>query len=173
MQNLAALGQVTSVAGSGAVTVWAAISGFLVLIVPAVILILFSRYVGRGPYVAILLALYAAYALYAAFPYVTVLPSAPAITALATRLGIYLGLVLFFYIILRRVVVSDFLHIGSLSLILISFLASGFLLALAYQVFPVTEVYHFNPALDPFFGPKRFFFWWFIGPALGLFFLAK
>lgn len=169
----AELAQVSTIATHGAITVWAAISGFLLLIVPAILLILFSRYVGRGPFVAVLLSLYASYALYAAFPYVAVLPTAPAITALATRLGIYAGLAFFFYIILRRVVVSDFLHISSLSLILISTLTSGFLLALAYHVFPVADVYSFNAALDPLFGPKQYFFWWFVAPAVGLFFFAK
>ncbi len=173
MPDIAALGQVSTVATHSAITVWGAISGFLVLIVPALLLFIFARYIGRGPYVAILLAFYAAYALYAAFPYTSLLPTAPAITALGTRLGLYIGLTFLFYLILRRVVVSDFLYIGSLSLMLLSLLGSAFLLALAYHVFPVSELYHFNTALDPFFAPKQFFFWWFIGPAVGLFFLAR
>ena len=173
MPDVASLGQVGTLATHSAITVWGAISGFLVIIVPTLMLIIFARYVGKGQFVAILLALYASYALYAAFPYMAVLPTAPAITALVTRLGIYAGLALLFYIILRRVVVSDFLYIGTLGLILLSLLASTFLLALAYHVFPVTELYHFNSALDPFFAPKQYFFWWFLGPAVGLFFFAK
>lgn len=173
MPNVSSLGQVRTLATSSAITVWAAVSGFLVLIIPALALFLFARYVGKGQFVAVLLALYASYALYAVFPYVAVLPTAPAATALATRLGIYLGLTFAFYIILRRVVVSDFLYIGTVGLLLLSLLGSAFLLALAYHVFPVGSVYHFNAALDPFFGPKQYFFWWFIGPAVGLFFFAK
>ena len=158
---------------SNAVSSWDVISGFLVLIVPALILFYVGWYVGRGPFVAMLLAFYAAYALYAVFPYVDLLPSAPAITALATRLGLYAGLTLLFYIILRRVVVSDFLYVGMMGLMLLSILGSAFLLALGYHIFPVADVYHFNAALDPFFGPNQFFFWWFAGPAVGLFFFAK
>lgn len=158
---------------SNAVSSWDVISGFLVLIVPALVLFYVGWYVGRGPFVAALLAFYAAYALYAAFPYADVLPSAPAATALATRLGLYLGLTFLFYIILRRVVVSDFLYIGMFGLLLLSVLASTFLLALGYHIFPVSAVYTFNAALDPFFKPDAYFFWWFIGPAVGLFFLAK
>jgi hypothetical protein len=173
MPDIGSLGQVSTLATHSAITVWGAISGFLVIIVPTLLLILFSRYVGRGQFVALLLALYASYALYAAFPYMDLLPSAPAVTALATRLGIYGALVLLFYVILRRVVVSDFLYIGLMGLVLLSLLASTFLLALAYHVFPVTELYHFNTALDPFFAPTQYFFWWFIGPAIGLFFFAK
>ena len=167
------LGAVTTVATHGAITVWAAVSGFLVLIVPALLLIVFARYVGKGQFVALLLALYASYSLYAAFPYDSLLPTAPAITALATRLGLYAGLGLAFYIILRRVVVSDFLYIGTIGLLILSLLASAFLVALGYHVFPVSDLYHFNAALDPFFGPEKFFFWWFLGPAVGLFFFAK
>jgi len=173
MPAVGSLGTITTVATSSAITVWAAISGFLVLIIPALLLFIFARYVGRGQFVALLLALYASYALYATFPYTSVLPTAPAITALATRLGLYAGLALLFYIIMRRVVVSDFLYIGTVGLLILSLLGSCFLLALAYHVFPVSELYHFNPALDPFFGPKQFFFWWFAGPAVGLFFFAK
>lgn len=173
MPDIASLGQVSTVATHSAITVWGAISGFLVLIVPALLLFLIAWYIGRGPFVATLLALYAAFAVYTAFPYDSLLPAAPAITALATRLALYLGLVVLFYIILRRVVVSDFLYIGMLWLGLLSLLGSAFLLALAYHIFPVSELYHFNTALDPFFAPKQFFFWWFIGPAVGLFFFAR
>lgn len=158
---------------SNAVSSWDVVSGFLVLIVPALLLFLIAWYIGRGPFVATLLALYAAFAVYTAFPYDSLLPAAPTITALATRLALYLGLVVLFYIILRRVVVSDFLYIGMLWIALLSLLGSAFLLALAYHIFPVAELYHFNTALDPFFAPKQFFFWWFIGPAVGLFFFAR
>jgi hypothetical protein len=173
MQALETFAPIGNFITGSAVTYWDVISGFLVLIVPAIILFYVGWYVGRGQFVALTLAFYAAYALYATFPYMDFLPSAPAVTALATRLGIYLGLIFFFYIILRRVVVSDFLHIGLVGLLLLCLLGSAFLLALAYHVFPVSEVYRFNAALSPFFAPKQFFFWWFLGPAVGLFFFAK
>jgi hypothetical protein len=156
-----------------AVNYWDVASGFLIIIVPTIILFYIGWYVGRGPFVAVLLAFYAAYGVYAAFPYMDILPSAPPVTALATRLALYAGLVALFYIILRRVVVSDFLYIGAMGIILLSVLGSTFLLALAYHVFPVLEVYQFNHALDPFFRPDRFYFLWFAGPAVGLFFLAR
>lgn len=168
-----AIVQVTSVAGPIAANVWNSVSDFAIIIAIVVIFVLFARYVGRGPFVGVMLAFYVAYALYVAFPYQDYLPSAPVITALATHVGLYLGLVLVFYIVLRRVVVSDFLYIGSLGLIALSLLAAGLLLALAYQVFDVTKVYHFTPAIDMLFAPKQYFFWWFLAPAIGLFFLAR
>ena len=158
---------------SNVVSSWDVISGFLIVIVPALVLFYIGWYIGRGPFVAILLALYAAYAVYIVFPYTGILPSAPPITALAARLVLYLGLVVLFYIILRRVVVSDFLYIGILGLGLLSLLGAAFLVALAYHVFTVTEVYQFNPALNMVFAAKQYFFWWFLAPAVGLLFLAK
>jgi hypothetical protein len=168
-----AITQVTTYAGPMALGAWNSVSDFLIVVVLVVAFVLFSRYAGRGPFVGVILSFYTAYALYIAFPYGSYLPSAPPITALATHVGLYLALVVVFYIVLRRVVVSDFLYIGSIGLIILSFLATGFLLVLAYQVFSVTAVYHFTPALDLLFAAKKYFFWWFIGPAVGLFFLAR
>jgi hypothetical protein len=173
MPDLGSLAEVSAVASQSAIGAWDAISGFLVIIIPTFVLFYIGWYIGRGPFVAILLALYSAYALYAVFPFVDLLPSAPAITALATRLGLYGALALLFYIIMRRIVVSDFLYIGMMGIMLLSLLGATFLIALAYHVFPVADVYQFNAALDPFFAPSRYFFWWFIGPAVGLFFLAR
>jgi len=101
------------------------------------------------------------------------LPTAPAMTALLSQMALYAGLTLVFYIILRRVVVSDFLYVGIFGTIILSFLGATFLIALAYHVFPVADVYNFTPAIDLLFAAKQYFFWWFAAPAIGLFFLAR
>ena len=168
-----AIAQVNTLATHYAFTMWNAGSDFLIIIVIVSVLFFYGWYVGRGPFVAILLALYCAYALYVAFPYLSYVPTAPALTALLSQAGVYLGLSFLFFIILRRVVVSDFLYVGVFGLIALSFFGAGFLLVLAYQVFPVASVYHFTPALDLLFAPKQYFFWWFVAPAVGLFFLAR
>ena len=167
------LAQVNTLATHTALTVWGAASDFLVVLILFGVLFLFAYYVGRGPFVALLLSFYAAYAVYLAFPYANYLPSAPAVTALFSHVGVYVALVVLFYIILRRVVVSDFLYIGLFGLIALAFFGAGFLLALAYQVFPITAIYHFTPVIDTLFAAKSYFFWWFIAPAIGLLFLAK
>ncbi len=167
------IAQVSALASHSALTVWSLGSDFIIIIVLVLFFLFFARSVGRGQFVAILLAFYCAYALYATFPYASYLPTAPALTALLSQLGVYLGLSFIFYVILRRVVVSDFLNIGLLGLILLAFLGTGFLIALAYHVFPVDTVYHFTPTLDLLFAPKAYFWWWFIAPAIGLFFLAQ
>jgi len=167
------LAQVSTVATHTAVTVWAAVASFVVLIALTGFFLLFVRYVGRGPFVAVILSFYAAYAIYLAFPYASLLPSAPASTAVASHAGLYLALAIVFYIILRRVVVSDFLYIGIFGLIALSFLASAFLIAMAYHVFSVTNIYRFNSSIAQLFAPAQYFFWWFVAPAIGLFFLAR
>lgn len=156
-----------------ALTVWNSISDLLIVIVPIIVFYLFAWYVGRGPFVAILLSFYCAYALYVAFPYLSLVPTAPAITAFFSHLGIYLALCFMFYVILRRVVVSDFLYIGSIGLLVLSFTATTFLIAMAYHVFNVTSVYSFTQLIATFLAPAKYFFWWFIAPAVGLFFLAR
>ncbi|HVM59218.1 MAG TPA: hypothetical protein VMT80_02730 [Candidatus Paceibacterota bacterium] len=173
MDFAGSLNQVTTLATSSAISAWAVVGSFVALLVLMLAFYLFSRYAGRGPFVAILLAFYAAYALYAAFPYADYLPSAPALTAVGVRIAIYIGLVLVFYIILRRVVVSDFLDLGLFGTLALSAFASAFLLALGYHVFSVTAVYQFPSSLAMLFAPKEYFFWWFVAPAIGLFFLAK
>ncbi len=167
------LAQVNELATSYAFTAWNAASDFLIIIILFGILFLFAWYIGRATLVSVLLAFYAAYALYVAFPYASFLPTAPAMTALLSHIGLYAALSLVFYIILRRVVVSDFLYVGIFGTIILSFLGATFLIALAYHVFPVADVYRFTPAIDLLFAVKQYFFWWFAAPAVGLFFLAR
>ncbi len=166
------LAQVNTLATHYAFTIWNSASDFLIIIILFGILFLFAWYIGRATLVSVLMAFYAAYAVYSAFP-TSYLPTAPALTALLANVGLYSGLTLVFYIILRRVVVSDFLYIGIFGTIILSFLGAAFLLALAFHIFPVADVYHFTPAVDTLFAPKAYFFWWFSAPAIGLFFLAR
>lgn len=166
-------GTVNTLAANTALSAWGAASDFLIILVLLSVFFLFAWYVGRGQLVAVLLAFYTAYAVYITFPYQSVLPTAPALTALLTQLALYLALSFLFYVILRRVVVSDFLYVGVFGLMALSFLAAGFLIALAYHVFPVAEVYQFTPPLDLLFAPREYFWWWFVAPAIGLFFLAR
>jgi len=167
------LNQVSALASHTALTAWGAMSDFLILIILVGALFLFAYYVGRGPFVAVLLALYSAYAVYIAFPYDSLLPTAPVLTALLSHAGLYVALAIVFYIILRRVVVSDFLYIGIFGLIILSFLGAAFLIAIADHVFLITSVYHFTPQVAVLFAEDKYFFWWFVAPAVGLFFLAR
>ncbi|MBI4065932.1 hypothetical protein HY412_01945 [Candidatus Kaiserbacteria bacterium] len=173
MTTTEGLAQVNTLATHYATTAWSAASDFLIIIILFGALFLFAWYVGRATLVSILIAFYAGFAIFKLFPYMSYLPTAPAMTALLAQVALYLGLTLVFYIILRRVVVSDFLYVGIFGTIILSFLGATFILALAYHVFPVADVYRFTPAIDLLFAAKQYFFWWFVAPAIGLFFLAR
>lgn len=168
-----ALAQVNTLATQYAFTAWNFASDFLIVIILFGILFFCAWYIGRATLVSVLMAFYAAYAVYTIFPYMSYLPTAPALTALLVQLALYAGFTLIFYLILRRIVVSDFLYIGIFGLIILSFLGAAFLLALAYHVFPVISLYHFTPAIDLLFAAKAYFWWWFVAPAIGLFFFAR
>ena len=172
MSATAGLNQVSALATHTASAVWANTSAFLALLVVIGLFFAFAWHFGRGPFMALLLSFYAAYAIYITFPYASLLPTAPLSTALYSHIGLFLALTILFFIILRRVVVSDFLYIGLFGLLALCFFGAAFLMALAFHVFPVTKLYHFSPAVTMLFGPNQYFFWWFVAPAIGLFFLA-
>lgn len=167
------IAQVNALATNTALTVWNSASDFLIIIVLVAVFFLYAWYIGRGQFVAVLLAFYSAYAVYVTFPYMSYLPTAPPLTALLVQVGLYLALSFLLFLILQRVVVSDFLYVGIFGVIALSFFGAAFLIALAYHVFPVASVYNFTPPIDILFAPKEYFFWWFIAPAVGLFFLAR
>lgn len=167
------MAELSTVATNTALTAWGSASNFLVVLVLLGVLFVFAQYVGRGPFVALLLAFYAAYAVYAFFPYIQPLSAAPSTASLATHLALYAALTFAFFMILRRVIVSDFLYISNIGLIVLSFLGAAFLLALGYHVFSIASAYHFTPAVAALFAPGKYFFWWFSAPAIGLFFFAR
>lgn len=147
-------------------------SDFLVVIILFSFFFLLARYIGRGPFVALIISLYTGYASYTVFPFIRFLPSSINVAPFANMalFGIFVAIT---YIILRRIVVSDFLSIGTIGLAILSFLAAGFLIALAYHTFPVQRVYTFTPAINALFAAKAYFFWWFVAPLTGLFFFAR
>ncbi len=167
------IAKVNELATTYAFTAWNGMSDFLIIIILFSLFFLFAWYVGRATLVSILMAFYASFAIYKVFPYMSYLPTAPAMTALLAQVGLYAGITFVFYIILRRVVVSDFLYVGIFGTIILSLLGATFLIALAFHIFPVATVYSFTPAVAALFAPVKYFFWWFAAPAVGLFFLAR
>lgn len=173
MNASSSLEGVNALATNTAMSVWNIAGDFAIVLVLVALFFVFAWYVGRGPFVSLVISFYGAYAVYTVFPYMSYLPSAPASTAALAQAGLFAVLTIIFYIILRRVVVSDFLYIAMLGLVVLALLATGFLIALAYHVFGLSDVYTFTPAVDSLFAAKEYFFWWFAGPAIGLFFLAR
>ncbi len=165
--------QVSALATHTALSVWTLANNFLVVLVLLAAFFLFAWRFGRGPFVALMLSLYAGYAVYGVFPYLSLLPAAPAQTVFLAHVGVYAALSFAFFLILRRVIVSDFLYIGPFGLIALSFLGAGFLIALAAHAFSVTSVYQFTPQVAAYLVPAKYFFWWFVAPAVGLFIFAR
>jgi len=166
------IAQVSTLATNTAMSVWSVANDFLIVLILLAIFFLFAWYVGRGPFVALLISLYAAYAPYIIFPYTSYLPTTPPLMAFLANVGLYAVFVFIFFLILRRVIVSDFLYIGLFGLIILSFLGAAFLIALASNVFLIAPIYQFTPAITALF-PTQYFFWWFAAPAVGLLFLAR
>ena len=167
------IAQVSTLATHTALSAWALINAFLIIIILLVLFFIFAKYVGRGSFVALLISFYAAYAPYLIFPYISSLPTTPPLTAFLAHIGLYAVFVLIFFIILRRVISSEFLYIGHLGLFVLSFLGAAFLIALASHVFLIGSVYQFTSSIAALFFPDKYFFWWFSGPALGLLFFAR
>jgi len=167
------IAQVNTLATHTALSAWAMAGDFFIVLILLGALFLFARYAGRGPFVALLIALPAAYAPYILFPYAFFLPASPPFTAFLAHAGLYAAFALIFFIILRRVIASDFLYIGIFGLIILSFLGAAFFIALASQVFSIASIYQFTPAIAALFTQEQHFFWWFFAPTIGLLFLAR
>src|SRR3989338_5880829 len=91
-----AIAQVNTLATNTALTVWNGASDFVIVLILLGLFFLFAYYVGRGPFVALMLSFYSAYTFYLMFPYASYLPTAPAMTALLAQIGLYALLIIVF-----------------------------------------------------------------------------
>jgi len=154
---------------------WVVLGNFLVLIVLTFAVFLFAMRRGGAGIISLNLALYAGYAIYSVFPYrdsIISIGSTPVIQALIAVVLFILATVVPFIIIMRLTEQS----FGQLSLFqgaALSIVASGFLMALGYHVFDLSNIYTFSDPLNQLFEPAGYFFYWFIAPLLGLYFLAR
>lgn len=153
------------------------INDFLLVIILVGLMLFFMFRSGRRGVVSLTMAIYIGVTLYNLFPFKDVVLTAIAglpIAGLALTGVMLISFTAIPYIVLRRVVVTDFLgRLGILFLLIMSFLLTAMLLASAYHILPVRDFYAFTPVVDALFAPKEFFFWWFISPLLALFLMAK
>ena len=82
--------KVNELATNYAFTAWNSASDFLIIIILFSILFLFAWYIGRATLVSILIAFYAGFAIYKIFPFMSYLPTAPAMTALLAQAALFL-----------------------------------------------------------------------------------
>ena len=153
------------------------VNDFLLVIILLGFMLFFMLRSGRRGVVSLTIAVYVGLTLYNLFPFRDVVLAATAgapLASLSLMIVMLLGFTTIPYIILSRVVVTDFLgRSGIIFLLMISFLLTAMLLASAYHILPIRDFYAFTPVLDALFAPKEFFFWWFVSPLFALFMFAK
>lgn len=165
--------QVNTFAATGISNAWLFATNFLALLILTVIMIGFSYKAGRGGIISLLVAFYVGYALYTVFPYSKPIIDAGGSTTI--KAGISIVLYLIFTIVpfkfIQRLVGNGFGVLSFVPRFALSFLAAAFLLAVAYHVFHVSNIYTFPEPINTLFAPDKYFFWWFVAPLLGLLFL--
>lgn len=161
---------VSSIATQGVASVWLVAGNFLILLILTLIMIGFSYRAGRGGIISLLVAFYVGYALYMVFPYTkdiigagSSVPTKAIISIVIYAIGTFIP-----FHFIQRLVGNGFGTLSFLPRFALSLLSAAFLLALAYHVFHVSNIYTFPGPINSLFAPNEFFFWWFIAPLVGL-----
>lgn len=165
--------QISNVATNAASHSFAVLSNFLVLVVLTVVFILIS-YRSKAGIISLLVAFYAGYAIYLVFPYtkdVLAFGSTPLIKAVIS-VALYFVCCAIPFVFIQRLVNTGIGVISVVPRFGLSFLASAFLMALAYHVFSVNAIYTFPEPMNTLFAPNQFFFLWFMAPLIGLLLLV-
>ncbi|MEK7510808.1 MAG: hypothetical protein AAB582_01045 [Patescibacteria group bacterium] len=166
--------QVSDLATTGAASAWLLAGNFLILVGLFVVMLLFSYKAGRGGIISLLVAFYAGYAIYMVFPYTQQIIAAGGTPMMKAIISIIIfGIATFIpFHFVQRLSSGGFGVLSFFPRFLLSFLAAAFLLALAYHVFDISDIYSFPAPIDQLFAPEGYFFYWFIAPLLGLLFLV-
>lgn len=171
----------TSVSGIGEATTllventWLWAGNFIVLIVLTIAFMVFSARSGRSGLVSLIVALYISYAIYIVFPYTDVLVSAGGTAVIKAVISVILfaAMTILPYLLIERLIGGGFGTFSILYSFTLSFCAAAFMIALGYHVFDISNIYKFPAPLDQLFAPQGYFFWWFIAPIAGVYFLAR
>lgn len=166
---------VTTIATIGVESLWLWVGNFLVLVVLSLAMIGFSYKAGRGGIISLLIAFYAGYALYVVFPFTESILEAGGTPEVKAVLSIILyGIATFVpFHFIQRLTTGGFGVLAFVPRFALSFLAAAFLLALAYHVFLISNIYAFPDPINSLFAPGEYFFWWFIAPLVGLLFFVR
>jgi hypothetical protein len=165
--------QVGNFTTAAAANSWGVVSNFLVLIGLSVLFILFS-YRSRGGIISLIVAFYVGYAIFLVFPYTQniVASGGDPLMKAGISVAIYFICCIIPFLFIERLASGGFGILSVLPRFGLSILAATFLMALAYHVFHVNNIYTFPEPMNTIFAPDQFFFWWFVAPLLGLLFLV-
>lgn len=174
MEGLDTFIEVGNIATELSASAWLWAGNFLALIILTGVLLFFAMRGGRGDLISLILGLYAGYALYMVFPYKDAVISAGGTPLVQAVLSVILFALATLppFILIRRLIGGGFGTLTFFQNLLLSLLASAFLLALGYHVFDVSNIYSFSDPLNQLFAPEGYFFYWFIAPLAGLYFFA-
>jgi|CXWL01.1.fsa_nt_gi hypothetical protein len=165
----------TSLATSLASDATVFIGNFLAFIVLIALLLIFALKGGRAKFFSLIISFYVGYALYTLCPFTNSIVSAGGTEFMKAGIAIVLYLFASFisYLVVRRVSGGSYTSMHFLPLFILTLFTAGFLMALAYNLFAVSDVYDFSKSLDMLFAPKEYFFWWFLAPLAALFVFAR
>ncbi len=166
------VGTAVSAVGSDAF-VW--VMNFLVLIVLTLAVYMFAMRRGGAGVISLNISLYCGYAIYTVFPYrdaVVGIGATPLVQAVLAVV-LFIAATALPFLIVMRLTAPSFGQLSFFQGLLLSLVAAVFLLALAFHVFQISDIYTFSDPLNQLFAPEGFFFYWFIAPLAGLYFLAR
>lgn len=171
-QSVIEVGNIATELGMSA-WVWA--GNFLALIVLTLVLFVFAIRRGGSGLISVNLALYAGYGLYTVFPYREAVIGVGATPLVQATLSIVLFILMTAlpFVISLRLTSQSFGALSILQNFALAFLAAGFMMALGYHVFDISNIYTFSEPLNQLFAPEGYFFYWFAAPLLGLYFIAR
>jgi hypothetical protein len=166
--------QVSNFATTGAQHAWALSANFVVLVGLTLLMIGFSYKSGKGGIVSLLLAFYIGYALYLIFPYTETAIGFGGTTIVKAVISVIIYIIACIppFIFIQRIIGGGYGVLSFVPRFVLSFLAAAFLIAIAYHVFNVNHLYSFPKPLDMLFAPNQYFFWWFLAPLVGMYFLV-
>jgi hypothetical protein len=166
------VGQVATELGASA-GLW--VGNFLVLIILTAVIYMFTMRKGGAVLIAFNLALYIGYAIYIVFPYKDAVIGIGATPLVSAVLAVLLFAVATAPALLLalRLTPSQYGRLSIFQSFPLSLLAATFLMALGYHVFDIANIYTFPEPVNQLFEPEGFFFYWFVAPLIGLWFLAR
>ncbi len=147
---------------------------FLVPLVVFGVLLAFVLIRGRRALISLILGLYFAFLILLQFPYSTnlyTLAGKGTDGSPILKIGIFLVLTLLGMFLFRRLLNEDLMFYGIAKKVVLALLATILVITFCYHVLPVRSLIDPGATLNTLFAPPQYFFWLFILPLVGLFFL--
>jgi uncharacterized membrane protein YidH (DUF202 family) len=133
---------------------------------------------GKRRLSSLILSLYLAIPAYNAFPYFSkITEQAGEQQPFVVPIAVYLGFALVIHFVLMQFMTtvepSESHARKWFEVLLLSLLSVLFLFAVAFNILGLESSYDFSSQISKLFEPTTYFFWWFLAPLVGLFFLSR